>query len=306
MLTYHEHLEDIVEQRTASLRNANAQLQMEINERMRIEEKLLEMNKKLQEKTEELEVANEEIKRFAYIVSHDLRAPLVNIKGFSSELQYALETILTLSEEIFPLITEKNLGEFKTAILEDIPEALEFIQSSTARMDKLINAILKLSRLGRRELYFETVDMNELIEELLNSVKHQVDVTNTEITIEKLPIIKADRTSMEQVMSNLLVNALKYLNEGVPGKILIKYESNHKHNIFHFQDNGRGIADHETKKIFELFGRAGKQDIPGEGMGLTYAKALVRRHGGKIWCNSRPGEGSIFSFSILKAKDEGE
>ncbi len=302
---YHEELEKEVEERTARLKATNEQLQLEIAERKRIEEKLLKINSQLQEKTEELESANEEIKRFAYIVSHDLRAPLVNIKGFSSELQYSLEAILSISESVLPHMSDDKKEEFLVTITEDIPEALEFIHSSTERMDNLINSILKLSRLGRRDLHFEEVDVKDLLEEILASIQHQIDETNTEVILGNLPHVFADKTSMEQILGNLVVNAIKYLRKGIPGKIEIWGEQDKNKTTFNVKDNGRGIAEHETSRIFELFGRAGKQDIPGEGMGLTYARTLVRRHGGKIRCESIPDEGSIFSFSIVMKENEG-
>lgn len=305
LIKYHEELEKEVQERTAKLKATNKQLQQEIAERKRIEVELLKINSQLKEKTDELESANEEIKRFAYIVSHDLRAPLVNIKGFSSELQYALETILSLSESILPLMTDENKDEFLLAITEDIPEALEFIHSSTQRMDNLINSILKLSRLGRRELRFEIVDVKDLLDEILASIQHQIEETETEITLGDLPDVFADRTSMEQILGNLIVNAVKYLRKGVPGRIEISGKTDNEIVTFQVKDNGRGIAQHETTRIFELFGRAGKQDIPGEGMGLTYARTLVRRHGGRIWCESTPDEGSTFSFTITNKENEG-
>lgn len=305
LIKYHEELEKEVQERTARLKATNEQLQLEIAERKRIEEELLKMNSQLKEKTDELESANEEIKRFAYIVSHDLRAPLVNIKGFSSELQYSLETIISISDSVLPLLAGDKKTEFLLAITEDIPEALDFIHSSTQRMDNLINSILKLSRLGRRELRFENVDIKVLLNEILASIQHQIEETSTEIIIGDLPEVYADRTSMEQIFGNLVVNAIKYLRNGVPGRIEITGNADKETATFHVKDNGRGIAQHEITRIFELFGRAGKQDIPGEGMGLTYAKALVRRHGGKIQCESTPDEGSTFSFTILNKESKG-
>ena len=305
LIKYHEELENEVEERTARLKATNEQLQQEIAERKRVEEELLKINSQFKEKTDELESANEEIKRFAYIVSHDLRAPLVNIKGFSSELQYSLETILTISQSILPLMNSEQKEEFLLAITEDIPEALEFIHSSTQRMDNLINSILKLSRLGRRELRFENVDVRELLDEILASIQHQIAETETEIILADIPQVFADRTSMEQILGNLVVNATKYLRKGVPGRIEIGGITEKETTTLYVKDNGRGIAQHEISRIFELFGRAGKQDIPGEGMGLTYARTLIRRHGGKIWCESTPDEGSIFSFTIINKENKG-
>lgn len=295
---YKDHLEDLVEERTADLKKANEQLQTEIAERMRIEEELTQKNRMLEEKTGELKDANTEIRRFAYIVSHDLRGPLVNLKGFSGELGYAVDSLQAIARETMHNMDEKNRKKLLKALDEDIPEAIEFINTSTTRMDKLINAILKLSRMGRRELNFEPVDMNKLVQEILDSLKHQIDTTRTTVNIEDLGTIMVDRTSMEQIMSNLLENAVKYLDKNRPGKLDIGRKNEGEFAVFSVKDNGQGIPKHEKDKVFELFGRAGKQDVPGEGMGLTYARTLVKRLGGKIWFDTTHGEGTVFSFSI--------
>jgi signal transduction histidine kinase len=108
----------------------------------------------------------------------------------------------------------------------------------------------------------------------------------------------ADRTAMELIFGNLLSNAVLYLRPGCPGQIEVTGEAGSDETTFHIKDNGRGIAEEERNKVFEPFRRAGKPDTPGEGMGLAYVQALVRRHGGRIWFTSQPGVGTTFSFTI--------
>jgi len=119
-----------------------------------------------------------------------------------------------------------------------------------------------------------------------------------EVTIGPLPDLVVDKAAAEQIFGNLLDNALKYLEPARSGKIEVTAEQNAGETIFTIRDNGRGIATEDTQKVFELFRRVGRQDVPGEGMGLTYVKTLVRRLGGRIWCESEPGVGSAFSFTI--------
>jgi PAS domain S-box-containing protein len=263
----------------------------DITERKRVEAQL-------QRYAVELQQANEEIKQFAYIVSHDLRAPLVNLKGFSAELRSALETIQMAMNAALPHLDAEQQRSLTEALKEDVPEALRFIESSVARMDGFIHAVLNLSRLGRRDLHLETLDMNALVRNTLETMTHQIEVTQTTVTVGPLPEVVADQTSMEQIMGNLLDNALKYLVPDRPGELEISAKQDPGETFFRIRDNGRGIAADDMPKVFAPFRRIGRQDTPGEGMGLPYVQALVRRHGGRIWCESEAGVGTTFAFTI--------
>jgi len=273
-------------------------------ERERAERALREARDQLevrvQERTADLEQANEEIKQFAYIVSHDLRAPLVNLKGFSAELRFALEEIQSVMGDVKPHLDEDQQQRLAYALDEDVPEALSFIESSVTRMDAFINAVLRLSRLGRRQLDPEPLDVEALVQTALESLAHQIEEHEVEVRLGSLPIVVADRTSMEQIMGNLLDNALKYLRPDVPGKLEITAGEDEERVTFHVRDNGRGISEEDLSKVFAPFRRAGRQDAPGEGMGLPYVQTLIRRHGGRIWCESELGKGSTFTFTISK------
>lgn len=246
----------------------------------------------------ELRATNEELKSFVYSVSHDLRAPLVNVKGFSVELERTLREALELIEKFVHGFPEEQRNKLHQLLRKEVPEAVEFIGSSIDRMDGLISALLKLSRYGGRELRMEPLDMTVLTRFLLETLAHQIEQKRAIVTIGTLPVVVADNMAMEQIMGNLLDNALKYLEPGRAGELEITAEQTEKETIFRVKDNGRGIAENDISKIFEIFRRAGKQNVPGEGMGLSYVKALVRRHGGRIWCDSELGKGSTFSFTI--------
>ena len=192
-----------------------------------------------------------------------------------------------------------------TAFMQEIPEALNFINSSVNRMNEFINAILKLSRLGRRELNLEPLDMPALVQSTLETLAHQIEQRGVQVTVDPLPNIVADRTSLEQIFSNILTNAISYLEPNRPGEVEISGDQTERETIFRVRDNGRGIAAEDMSKIFELFRRVGNQNVPGEGMGLAYVRTLLRRYGGRIWCNSEPGVGSVFSFSIPHHVEQG-
>jgi signal transduction histidine kinase len=273
------------------------------------QQRLIEANAGLEnaiaERTAELTETNEEVQRFAYIVSHDLRAPLVNIMGFTSELATLRAQ---LGEKLFPEGAEQGSlpGPGQTAqesetdkvMLEDFDEALGFIKSSIAKMDRLINAILTLSRQGARRFTIEPVDMNALLKTIADATAHQLLEADAELIIEDLPVIESDRLALEQIFSNLIDNALKYLRTGVPGRITVDAKRAGSAVTFLVADNGRGIARDDYKRVFELFRRSGVQDRQGEGIGLANVKALVRRLGGVVAVESELGEGTVFKVSL--------
>jgi signal transduction histidine kinase len=242
---------------------------------------------------------------FAYIVSHDLRVPLVNLKGYTSELRTALGVIGTNFDAALPHLNDDKRSEVAIALHEDVPEALEFITNSVSRMDSFINAVLILSRLGRQDLKPEPIDMNALLQTTVETMSHQLQERGIEVHVGSLPHVVADRTAMEQITGNILSNAVKYVDPERPCRIEVAAEVNNGEAIFTIQDTGRGIAQEDMGKVFAPFRRAGKQDTPGEGMGLAYVQTLVRRHGGRISCESELGKGTTFTFTISTRSEKG-
>lgn len=280
------------------------------------EQQLRENNVNLEaavdERTADLREANQEIQRFAYIVSHDLRSPLVNIMGFTSELEELRTDIFgriarysrasaahpALPEPLADTDPEKALSEEDQKLSDEFSEALGFIKSSIGKMDRLISAILNLTREGRREFKPVEIETRELVEEIVATLAHQSAEANAQIRVEPLPNLVSDRLAMEQIFSNLIENGLKYLRPGVPGDIAIRGRNKLGFVIFEIADNGRGIDPKDHERIFELFRRAGVQDKPGQGIGLAHVRALVRRMGGTISIASKPGEGSTFTVTL--------
>jgi signal transduction histidine kinase len=277
----------------------------------RAEEALLEaqstLEARVRERTAELRDLNEELRSLVQIVTHDLRAPLVNLEGFTGELEGAFRSVNRVLAAYGGAFEGGDRRLLDSALEADIPEALVFIQSSTARMDFLINSLLKLSQMGRRELFFERVDLESLTIELVKTLRFQIEQRGAEVIVESLPALVADRTALEQIMGNLLTNAVLYLEPGRLGTIRVRGARNDGSAVVvEVEDTGRGIAEEDLKKIFQPFRRSGVSEVPGEGMGLTYVQALVRRHGGSIECRSQLGEGSTFRFSLRGDLQEGE
>ncbi|MDB5510828.1 MAG: fhlA [Enterovirga sp.] len=247
----------------------------------------------------DLREANEEIQRFAYIVSHDLRSPLVNIMGFTTELEALRDDTFKRLEDLRAATTaDASETERDKQLGEDIDEAIRFIKASISKMDRLINAILKLSREGRREFRAERVDMSQLLENIRATLAIQAETANAVITVGRLPPALSDRLALEQIFSNLVENALKYLRRGVPGRIEITGRDTAGGLVYEVKDNGRGIEARDLERVFELFRRSGAQDRPGEGIGLAHVRALVRRLGGKVTLTSTPGQGSTFAVTL--------
>jgi signal transduction histidine kinase len=271
-----------LDQAQAALRRLNADLEQRVKTR-----------------TAELSRANQEIQRFAYIVSHDLRSPLVNVMGFTSELEVALKPIQGLVNWIKENAADRLPKVVVDAVEVEMPEAIGFIRSSTRKMDGLINAILRLSREGRRTLTPEPLAMNEVVSSLLDSVRHRLIERGAEAEIEgALPDLVSDRLAVEQVFGNLIDNAVKYLSPNRPGRIVVRGRREAGLLVYEVQDNGRGVDPKDHERIFELFRRSGAQDQAGEGIGLAHVRALMYRLGGAITCVSDLDQGATFRLSF--------
>jgi signal transduction histidine kinase len=255
---------------------------------------------RVRERTAELGKANEEIQRFAYIVTHDLRAPLVNIMGFTSELETCLHPIQEALRTDDDTKDDGPANEARTAATQDLPEAINFIRSSTAKMDGLINAILKLSREGRRVLRPETINLEKLVTTAAESVQHQVGDAGGSVDIKTnvRPII-SDRLALEQIIGNLLDNAVKYRFPGRPLTIAIHArETPRQRVLIEIQDNGRGIAPQDHERVFDLFRRSGTQNQPGEGIGLAHVRTMTRSLGGEITLKSELEKGTTLTINL--------
>ncbi|MFB2549610.1 sensor histidine kinase [Ensifer soli] len=249
-----------------------------------------------------LERANKEIQNFAYIVSHDLKAPLVNISGFASELERAAEVIGRYMDQRLkdggppddPLARAAS-----EAVREDVPEALRFIRSSITRMDDLIAAILRLSRAGTRPLQPEQVSLSDLFRACASAVQRQIDEAGATVTIPaSLPAVVSDRLALQQIFANLLDNCLKYADPQRALFVSVSAERRGQTVTVSIADTGRGIAAHDLERVFDLFRRSGPQTRPGEGIGLAHVRTLCRRLGGDVVAGSTQGEGSVFTWTI--------
>jgi PAS domain S-box-containing protein len=261
----------------------------DITERKRVEEERECLLNELAEKTKQLE-------QIVYVTSHDLRSPLVNIQGFTRELDESFKQVYEIFDsKAVPSAVRKKLAPL---LDEDIPHALQYILASSSKMNSLLSGLLRLSRLGRAALKIKRLGMNKLMAEVVASFEFQVKESGVKIRVEELPPCYGDETQINQVLSNLLDNALKFLDPDRPGRIRISGKAEKGRVTYCVEDNGIGIADKDREQIFEIFCRLDPDAGIGEGLGLTIVRKILDRHSGKVWVESEPGKGSRFFVSL--------
>jgi len=248
----------------------------------------------------DLEQKNQEIETFVYSVSHDLRSPLVNLQGFSRELDMARSELdLLLASDLTPEAQRRA----RVLSQRDMPESVQFIQAAVTRLSHIIDALLRLSRAGRVEYRPELVEVGQVITRIVEAMRGTISTHRAEVSIRPLPSVWADPTALEQIFANLIGNAVNYLDPERPGKIEIgvierKVDGNEDPVTLYVKDNGLGIAEAYLPKVFAIFQRLHSDVAAGEGVGLALVRRVVERHGGKVWVESTQGVGSTFFVSL--------
>ena len=247
-----------------------------------------------------VEAKTEELESMIYTMSHDLRSPLVNIEGYSSELVRSYNDLeKLLSDMQMPDDVGKLIDKH---IRQDSLESIDFIVRSAEKMDVLLAGLLKVSRMGRAALEIEQLNMNELVDEVIKAMQYQITEKSVDVVLDDLPDCMGDRGQMGRVFSNLIDNAVKYLNPGQGGKVTISGRVDGKESIYCIEDNGIGIHYEYHGVVFDIFHRlepGGK--VAGEGLGLTIVRRILDRHDGGVWFESEKGKGSKFYISLPHA-----
>jgi PAS domain S-box-containing protein len=261
----------------------------DITQRKKIEEQRDQLARTVAEKNKELEA-------IIYVASHDLRSPLVNVQGFSRELTLARQKLQSLlgGRRTTVHSPEKSEAEVETILNADIPEAVEYIQSSVAKMDTLLSGLLRVSRLGRAAMRSERLDMTRMLGEISRTLEYQLKEAGATLEVGPLPVCWGDAGLINQVFTNLLDNAIKYLDRSRPGMISVSGRADDGQAIYTVEDNGIGIAPNHQDKVFEIFHRLDPASGSGEGLGLTIVQRVLERHQGKVWVESEAGKGSRF------------
>ena len=264
-----EELEMKVAERTEELRDANARLSVELDERRRAELKLAQY-------AGDLARSNAELEQFAYVASHDLQEPLRMVASFTQ------------------LLAKRYAGRLD----HDADEFIGFAVDGANRMQQLINDLLAYSRVGTRGKPLAPTDLNEVLGQVRANLHEAIKESGALVTNDPLPLVSGDEVQLIQLFQNLLANAIKFQSDRTP---LIHVSAQPQGNgwLLAVKDNGIGIAPEHRERIFAIFQRLhGRHEYPGTGIGLALCKKIVERHGGRIWVESVPDQGSTFYFNF--------
>ncbi|EDM34253.1 histidine kinase sensor protein [Pedobacter sp. BAL39] len=236
----------------------------------------MSIEKALNEYARELEFKNKELEQFVYIASHDLQEPLLTVRNFVDLLKDEYGSVFDENAELY----------------------LTFINQSTERMRNLIKGLLDYSRLGGNQPK-KQIDLNAIIDGVRHDLYTQIESSGARIFCQELPLIRGHETAIRQLFQNLLSNSLKFRKVGVPPEIHISAQQDGEFWKFEVRDNGIGIEERFTEKIFAIFQRLhSHSEYEGHGIGLSHCKKIVEMHSGEIYVKSLIGEGSCFYFTI--------
>lgn len=267
-------LEEQVAERTAELSRANERLKQEAAERRRLNE---ELEQRVRARTVQLEVANKELESFAYSVSHDLRAPLRAIDGFSQAL----------------------LEDCADQIDEQGQMYLGRVRANTQRMGELIDALLLLSRLSRAEMVMEAVDLSALAKSVVAELRQEDEARQIQMSIEAGLVVEGDARLLRVVLENLLGNAWKFTSKRSEACIEFGAVDGEEHDVYYVRDNGVGFDMAYADKLFGAFQRLHPMnEFSGTGIGLATVQRVIHRHHGRVWAEAAPDEGATFFFTV--------
>jgi signal transduction histidine kinase len=228
-------------------------------------------------------------------VSHDLRSPLVNLQGFSRELQVGMDDLRDcLGKATLP----DPVRARASAIIDGhLTESLDFIRHAVAHLSSIVEGLLRLSRVGRVEYRWDRIDMQGLVTELASAMHAEIVEKGADLRVGPLPAAWGDRAAIMQVFANLIGNALQNFDASRAGVIDVGVQQDGSMVTYFIRDNGVGIPEDVQRKLFQSYqvkpGRA-----RGEGMGLAIVKRILDRHAGRIWVESTPGTGATFFFTL--------
>jgi signal transduction histidine kinase len=281
-------------------------LTRDVTEKKKFEDALQSLNRQLAERVEQLAAANRalsekslEIETLVYSVSHDVRGPLVNLQGFTRELQHSCEDLLKLIDNE-PGIPAGVQEQARRIVSVEMEESTGYLENAVLHLGNIVDALLRLSRLGRVVYQFQPVDVRALVERVVTAAQSTIQGQQAEVMIGDLPSVVADAAALEQVFGNLVSNALRYRDPARPCRIEIGATASTDGGrvTYYVRDSGLGVPANAVPELFTAFRRFHPQAGPGEGMGLLTVRRIVERHHGQVRVESTQGEGSTFFVEL--------
>jgi signal transduction histidine kinase len=242
---------------------------------------------------------SEELRDFTYVISHDLRAPLINIEGFAAALGDTLDDFSVKLESLSDADSAATARELWNEARGEAAEAMHFINGGTKKLNALVVGLLELSRLDSKPPQEKAVELTPLLAQIVASLQHQIRERDIAVRVAPLPTVVADPLRVSQVFSNLIDNAIKYMPERAPREISVSCVEEDDQYVFAIADSGDGISAENRAKVFRPFKRLDPKSSPaGEGLGLAAVRKIIDRQGGRIWIEDTPsGQGVCFRFS---------
>ena len=249
---------------------------------------------------EQLKAKNQELEDIIHIINHDLNTPIVTLQGFSDLLVSSCQQIQ--SELAGNDIPDKLKNKLSSILQEDVPEAAHLINKSVSKLRSMLEGMVRIARLGTEAAEMTELDMNSLLKDVVDTLTFNAKKAGAKIKIDKLPRCYGDKLQIEALFSNLVSNALKFLDPTRPGIIKISATQQKGSSVYCVQDNGIGIEPENLEKIFDIFYRINPDSEQSQGIGLSIVRQVVLRHNGKAWAQSEPGKGSKFFVSLPSEK----
>ena len=269
----------------------------------KLEQKIEKSSHEIIKTNEMLEKKNMELEQILYAASHDLRTPLIGVQGFSQELQYLCDL---LKEELLQSgVAMEDGAKLQEILAKDIPNSVNYIINGSNKMDTMIQGLLRISRVGLEELEVGEIDMNEFVRQIVDGLSFQAQSANAMIITNELENCFGDKDKLEQVFTNLIVNAIKYRKEDGNCEITVSCEKLDDEIRYYIADNGKGISEDNLKKIFNTFFRIDIDTANGEGLGLTIANRIIEKHHGRLEVESVEGQGSKFIIILPISAEQG-
>jgi PAS domain S-box-containing protein len=257
----------------------------DITERKRAEQSIRQLNSDLEKQAAQLQAANKELEAFAYSVSHDLRAPLRAIDGYTRIL----------------------VEDYEANLDAEGKRVCGVISGEARRMGQLIDDLLAFSRLGRKEIYSSNIDMKALVVSVLNELLKDEDRARIDFHIARLPSTSADSSLMRQVWVNLISNSIKFTSKKERATIEVGGKSDKDEIIYYVRDSGAGFDMEYSNKLFGVFQRLhGESEFEGTGVGLAIVQRIIRRHGGRVWAEGEVDKGATFYFALPRKENHHE